>query len=118
MNDALPAWPRRLAVAAIAGVGLSMLVAVLSRVRDMPPFHVGLGSFFLSFAALKYCVAMEAVHRLRAVRLGRPDPRDTERSQVSWPVVVYKFAACAVAMAAGIYILTIGADKVNRIFAG
>lgn len=116
MNDVLPGWPRRGAVIAIASVGVSMIVAMLSPIRGMPAFHFAFGGLLLSFGALKYCIAMEAVYRLRAVRLGQPDPRDVERPQVSWGAVVYKFTASAVAMGAGFYVLTFGSDKVNRVF--
>jgi uncharacterized membrane protein YfcA len=114
----LPAWPRNGAFVAIVGVALCMIGAVVGKFIGAPSFHLALGLMFLSFAGLKYCVAMESVHRLQAVRAGRPDPRDSEKPQTSWPLVVYKFAACAMSLFAGIFVLTIGAEKVDRIFGG
>jgi len=114
----LPTWPRTGAFAAIAGVALSMIAAVVGKFFGFPPFHLALGTLFLCFAGLKYCVAMESVHRLHAIRAGLPDVRDTGKPQTSWPVVIYKFAACAMSIFAGIFVLTVGADKVDRIFGG
>jgi hypothetical protein len=102
----------------MVGVGASMLAALASRIAGAPSFHAALSAFFLCFAALKFCVAMESVHRLRALRAGRPDPRDAEQPQVNWPVVIYKFAACAVSVFASLYVLTVGAAKVDAIFGG
>ena len=114
----LPTWPRTGAFVAIVGVALSMIGAVVGKFLGGPPFHVALGLLFLCFAGLKYCVAMESVHRLQAFRTGRPDPRDVGKLQTSWPVVVYKFVACAMSVFAGVFVLTVGAAKVDRIFGG
>lgn len=114
---AIPGWTRTLGFVAIIGVGVGMLAAVAGRAIGLP-FHVGLGVFFLSFAVLKAAVACEARHRLLAAKAGRPDPRDAERLQVSMPIVLYKWAACGMSVFAGIYVLTVGAAKVDRLFGG
>ena len=115
---ALPTWPRNGAFVAIVGVALSMIAAVVGKFIGAPPFHLALGMLFLCFAGLKYCVAMESVHRLQAIRAGRPDPRDEGKPQISWPVVVYKFVACAASVFAALLVLTVGAEKVDRLFGG
>ena len=113
-------WTRHLATAAIIGVIAVLLVGIGLRLGGRSvPFHLLFGVFLGCFSLLKFSVATDAVLRLRDRRGDEIDPGVTYGSRsmaTGW--VIYKYTAAVVALAATIYVFTIGADKVDRLFPG
>lgn len=115
---AAPRWTRRLALGAVIAIVLVLLFGLAVRLFALPvPLHVVLGLFLLAFGCQKFAVGTDAWLRLRAPRSDGVDPREvhgTGRLAAGW--IAYKYVAAAVAIAVAIYVLTIGAARVDRIW--
>ncbi len=113
-------WTRHLATAAIIGIVLVLVVGIGARLMGRSlPFHLVFGCFLACFAGLKFSVATDAVLRLRDRRGDEIDPCVTYGSRamaIGW--TVYKYTAAVVALGAAIYVFTVGAARVDRLFAG
>lgn len=106
-------WCARGAVAAFVAV---LLLVVVDRLAGLGiRFHILLGVLLLAFAALKLAVGTEAWLRLRSGTAPAPEAVHGAPGMVmGW--VIYKYIAGVVALTAAIYVLTLGADKVDRVF--
>lgn len=113
-------WTRHLATAAIIGLAAVLVVALGARIAGRSlPLHLVLGGVLACFATLKFSVATDAVLRLRGLRRDEIDPGSTYGSRglaTGW--IAYKYTAAVVAAGATIYVLTVGADRVDRFFGG
>jgi len=106
-------WCARGAIAAFVAV---LLLVVVDRLAGLGiRFHLLLGVLLLAFGVLKFAVGTEAWLRLRSGAAPAPEAVHGAPGMVmGW--VVYKYIAGVVAVAAAIYVLTLNADKVDRVF--
>ena len=113
-------WTRHLATAAIIGLALVLVVAIGARLAGRSlPLHLVFAGVLACFATLKFAVATDAVLRLRSLRGDELDPGETYGSRgmaKGW--IAYKYAAAAVAAFATVYVLTVGAERVDQLFGG
>jgi hypothetical protein len=108
-----PRWTHKLIVLAVAAMTLVLLAGGAAMIIGHPiPLSTVLSIFLLSFAVLKFSVATDAVIRLRTG--ATPSPIETHGSLAmarAW--IGYKYAACAVATGAAIYLFTSASDKID-----
>lgn len=79
------------------------------------PFHLIMAVMLIAFALLKLSVGSDALLRLRGA--AGVDPAEVHGGRgmaMSW--VAYKYLAALVALGAAVYVLTVGAGRVDAIF--
>ena len=113
-------WTRHLATAAVIGIVVVLVIGIGARISGSSlPFHLVFGAFLACFSLLKFSIATDALLRLHGRRGDESDPGATYGSRsmaTGW--IIYKYTAALVALGATIYVFTIGAAKVDRMFGG
>ncbi len=115
--DSAPArrrWPQVVFIVAMTVMAVDLAAGFVVKARTGQfPLSIVLGVFLICFALLKLTVAVDAINRL-AHRGGGPDPVAHHGSRgMTWGWIIYKLAAAFVALAAAVFFLTVGADKMN-----